>query len=45
MQLVFHAYAEELIGESKAAELLGKPVAEFRRIRNAGSCEPQAANQ
>ena len=45
MQLVFHAFAEELIGESKAAELLGKPVAEFRRIRNAGSCEPQAANQ
>ena len=45
MQLVFHAYAEELIGESKAAELLGKPVSEFRRIRNAGSCEPQAANQ
>ena len=45
MQLVFHAFAEELIGESKAAELLGKPIAEFRRIRNAGSCEPQAANQ
>ena len=45
VQLVFHAFAEELISESKAAELLGKPIAEFRRIRNAGSCEPQAANQ
>ena len=29
MQLVFHACAEELIGESKAAELLGKSLAEF----------------
>jgi len=45
LQLVFHACAEELISESKAAELLGKPIAEFRRIRNAGSCEPQAAHQ
>jgi Zn-dependent peptidase ImmA (M78 family)/DNA-binding XRE family transcriptional regulator len=45
MQLVFHACAEELIGESKAAELLGKSLAEFRRIRNAGSCETQAAHQ
>lgn len=45
MQLVFHAYAEELIGESKAAELLGKTLSGFRAIRNAGSCEPQAANQ
>jgi hypothetical protein len=45
MQLVFHAYAEELIGESKAAELLGKNLSGFRAIRNVGSCEPQAANQ
>lgn len=44
-QLVFHACAEELISESKAAELLGKPLVEFRRMRNAGSCEPQAAHQ
>ncbi len=45
MQLVFHAYAEELIGESKAAELLGKSISEFRSIRNMGSCEPEAVNQ
>jgi Zn-dependent peptidase ImmA (M78 family)/DNA-binding XRE family transcriptional regulator len=45
LQLVFHACAEELISESKAAELLRKPIVEFRRMRNAGSCEPQAANQ
>ena len=44
-QLVFHAYAEELIGESKAAELLGKSLSGFRAIRNAGTCESQAANQ
>src|SRR5690606_10429249 len=45
MQLVFHAYAEELIGESKAAELLGKSVSGFRAIRKAGTCDAQAANQ
>jgi Zn-dependent peptidase ImmA (M78 family) len=45
MQLVFHAYAEELIGESKAAELLGESLSGFRAIRNVGACEPQAANQ
>jgi Zn-dependent peptidase ImmA (M78 family)/DNA-binding XRE family transcriptional regulator len=45
IQLVFHAYAEELIGESKAAELLGKTLSRFRAMRNAGSCEPQAVNQ
>jgi Zn-dependent peptidase ImmA (M78 family)/DNA-binding XRE family transcriptional regulator len=45
MQLVFHAYAEELISESKAAELLGKSLSGFRVIRNVGTCESQAANQ
>ncbi len=45
MQLVFHAYAEELISESKAAELLGKTLSGFRVIRNVETCEPQAANQ
>ena len=45
MQLVFHAFAEDLIGESKAAELLGKSLSEFRTIRNMELCEPQAANQ
>jgi len=44
-QLVFHACAEDLIGESKAAELLGKSLSEFRTIRNVEFCEPQAANQ
>lgn len=45
MQMVFHACAEELISESKAAELLGKSISEFRTIRNVGSCEPEAVNQ
>lgn len=33
-QLVFRALAEDLISESKAAELLKKPLTEFRSIRN-----------
>ncbi len=45
MQLVFHACAEDLVSESKAAELLGKSLSEFRTIRNVELCEPQAANQ
>ena len=45
IQLVFHAYAEELIGESKAAELLGKTISSFRAIRNVGTCESEAVNQ
>lgn len=45
MQLVFHACAEDLIGESKAAELLGKSLAEFRTIRNVELCGQQAVNQ
>ncbi len=45
MQLVFHACAEDLISESKAAELLGKSLSEFRTLRNRGICEPQAVNQ
>ena len=32
-QLVFHALAEEYIGESKAAELMNLPLQQFRRIR------------
>ncbi|MDT8405048.1 XRE family transcriptional regulator [Sulfuriflexus sp.] len=32
-QLVFHALAEELISESKAAELMGKSLVEFRVLR------------
>lgn len=34
MQLVFRALAEDLISESKAAELLGLSQSEFRAIRN-----------
>jgi hypothetical protein len=45
MQLVFHACAEDLIGESKAAELLGKSLAEFRTIRNVELCGQEAVNQ
>lgn len=33
LQLVFHALAEDIIGESKAAELLGLSVTDFRAIR------------
>jgi Zn-dependent peptidase ImmA (M78 family) len=39
-QLVFHALAEDLVSESKAAELLNKSMKEFRALRkvdNAGS--------
>ncbi len=32
-QLVFHALAEDLISESKAAELMGKSLVDFRAIR------------
>jgi Zn-dependent peptidase ImmA (M78 family)/DNA-binding XRE family transcriptional regulator len=34
MQLVFHALAEDLITESKAAELMGLSIIDFRAIRN-----------
>ncbi len=44
MQLVFHACAEELISESKAAELLGMSISKFRAIRSVGSCGPNAVN-
>jgi Zn-dependent peptidase ImmA (M78 family)/DNA-binding XRE family transcriptional regulator len=33
-QLVFHALAEDYIGESKAAELMSMPLQQFRRIRS-----------
>ena len=33
IQLVFHALAEDFISESKAAELMGKPLVEFRALR------------
>ncbi len=45
IQLVFHAYGEELINESKAAELLSKSLAEFRKMRNIGSCEQDSTDQ
>jgi hypothetical protein len=32
-QLVFHALAEDYIGESKAAELLKLPLVKFRNLR------------
>lgn len=41
-QLVFHALAEEFISESKAAELMGKPLVEFRALRKVGHAEPAA---
>ena len=43
-QMVFHACGEELISESKAAELLGKSLSEFRLIRSAGTCKYEASN-
>lgn len=33
-QLIFHALAEEYIGESKAAELLNMPLHQFRQLRS-----------
>lgn len=33
-QLIFHALAEEYIGESKAAELMNMPLQQFRRVRS-----------
>jgi Zn-dependent peptidase ImmA (M78 family)/DNA-binding XRE family transcriptional regulator len=44
-QLVFHALAEEYIGESKAAELMNMSLAQFRRVRSMESMEelPRAA--
>lgn len=38
-QLVFHALAEEYIGESKAAELMNMPLQQFRRVRSMESIE------
>lgn len=37
-QMVFHACGEDLISESKASELLGKSLSEFRSMRSVGSC-------
>lgn len=33
-QLIFHALAEDYIGESKAAELLNLPMSQFRKLRS-----------
>ncbi len=44
IQSVFHALAEDFISESKAAELMGKPLMEFRVLRkvdHAGSAAHQ----
>lgn len=43
-QLVFHAYGEELISESKAAELMRMSLVAFRKMRNTGSCEQDTTN-
>lgn len=43
-QLVFHALAEELIGESKAAELLHMPIINFRKLRKVENSEQEAIN-
>lgn len=45
LQLVFHALAEDLISESKAAELLGVSQSEFHAIRNVESDAPHAPHQ
>lgn len=44
-QLVFHAVAEDLIGDSKAAELLSVPIVEFRKLRKVEVSEQTAFNQ
>ncbi len=41
-QLVFRALAQDLISESKAAELLGLPLYEFQKKRNMQSARPAA---
>ena len=38
-QLIFHAIAEEFIGESKAAELMSVSLTQFRRVRSMESTE------
>lgn len=38
-QLIFHALAEEFIGESKAAELMHMSLTQFRRVRSMESTE------
>jgi Zn-dependent peptidase ImmA (M78 family)/DNA-binding XRE family transcriptional regulator len=42
IQLVFHALAEDLVSESRAAELLGKPLMEFRALRKVDNAQPAA---
>lgn len=44
-QLVFRALAEELIGESKAAELMGLPIVIFREIRRNMDCGKDVSHQ
>ncbi|MDT8383616.1 MAG: XRE family transcriptional regulator [Gammaproteobacteria bacterium] len=44
-QLVFHAYGEELVSDSKAAELMGMSLVDFRKMRNVGSCEQDITDQ
>ena len=43
-QLVFHALAEDLISESKAAELLHIPIIKFRKLRKVDISEQEAIN-
>jgi len=44
-QLVFHALAEDLVSDSKAAELLGMNMMEFRKLRMAGCGAQKAVNK
>ncbi len=44
-QLVFHALAEEFIGETKAAELLGMQIINFRKLRKVSNSEQEVFNQ
>jgi len=44
-QLVFHALAEDLVSDTRAAELLGKNMTDFRKLRMAGCREQEAVNQ
>jgi hypothetical protein len=39
-QMIFHALAEEYIGESKAAELMNMPLESFRSLRAMESHDP-----
>ncbi|MGD8569039.1 MAG: XRE family transcriptional regulator [Gammaproteobacteria bacterium] len=43
IQLIFHALAEDFVSESKAAELMGKSLIDFRKLRKVDNARPAAS--